>query len=333
MSDAAGEAAHRAERLVRWYPKTWRSRYGDEFTELLVAEISERPRSWRRSVDVAWSGSVARLTSAGLTSHALEPSLQVRASLASLACALGVFLAFGGAMWSQLTIGWQWSSPDTVATTTAVVIMSGAMLLFVSLALLAAIPIAWSVLGCVVRRQSQGLIRPSSIFFLGSALLVVGGRHFGNGWPGTGGHPWAHQGLVPGGMAAFTWASTLSVTSYWAHPSALLSFPPVEIAWMTVSPFAMVCLIVGAAKAVRRLDLAPGVLRYERWLGRVAALCMLAFLAGSYGWIVDGGSGPRSLFHAGAIDVAGLVVMTVASAVAQRAVRQARRAGPALLER
>src|ERR1700689_3190874 len=31
----------RAARLLRWYPPTWRARYGDEFAELLLAEVAE----------------------------------------------------------------------------------------------------------------------------------------------------------------------------------------------------------------------------------------------------------------------------------------------------
>jgi hypothetical protein len=54
-----------AARLLRWYPKGWRSRYGEEFTELLISDISERPGSWARTADVARGGIVARL--AGLT--------------------------------------------------------------------------------------------------------------------------------------------------------------------------------------------------------------------------------------------------------------------------
>jgi hypothetical protein len=51
---------------------------------------------------------------------------------------------------------------------------------------------------------------------------------------------------------------------------------------------------------------------------------MAVFLAGCCAWIVDGGAGPRNLFHAGAIDVAGAVVMTIAFAAARQAARVAR---------
>jgi hypothetical protein len=60
-------ADSRARRLVRWYPKEWRVRYGEEFTQLLTDDISERPRSWRRTLDVARSGLAAQMAQRQLT--------------------------------------------------------------------------------------------------------------------------------------------------------------------------------------------------------------------------------------------------------------------------
>jgi hypothetical protein len=321
---AADTAERRAGRLLRWYPKAWRSRYGDEFAELLIADIAERPRVWTRTLDVVRGGIVARLTGAGLCGCAFEATAQVRASLVSLACCVTVFLGFGVAMWSQLIIGWQWSAPDTTATTVATVVMSVAVLAFVILALAAALPVACSVVSRIVRGRSTGLASPSVLFVAGAVAAFAGGRHFGNGWPGTGGHPWGGQGLVPGGVAAFSWASTLSVSSYWAHPAALAHFPAAELAWMALSPLAAACAIAGAAKAVRRTDLSPGILRFEARLGTAACVTMAVFLTGCGWWIAGRGQGPGNLFHAGAIDVAGVAVMTIALMVAHQAARQAR---------
>jgi len=288
-------AAQRAGRLLRWYPKTWRSCYGEEFAELLISDIGDRPRSWARTADVARGGIVARLTAAGLCGCALEAREQVRDSLVWLACCVTIFLAFGAAIWSQLTIGWQWSEPDTSATTAATVVMSAAMLAFLILVLLAALPVAWSVVSRIARERARGLVGPSVLFLVGAAIVFAGGRHFGNGWPGTGGHPWARQGLVPGGVAAFSWASTLSVSSYWAHPSALAAFPAAELAWMIVSPLALACVVGGAATAVRRTELSPGVLLFEARLGMAACAVMIVFLAGCCSWLVAGGPGPGNL--------------------------------------
>jgi hypothetical protein len=304
----------RAARLVRWYPPSWRARYGAEFTELLAADLAERPRCWRRTADVAVNGMLARLSWAGLAGQLLA-----RASLAALGCALAVFLTFGTALWSQLLVGWQWAPPGTRVTTAATELMSAALLFFAVLAVLAAAPVGWQL----ARQCRSGVGANTALLVVSALVLVIGGRHVANGWPGTGGHPWPHRGLVPGGVAAFGWASTLSVTSYWAHPVALLAFPASEIAWMLISPAALAGLAAGLARLVRRLDLPAGVLRYQARLGQLATAGMAVFLAAAACWVLAGGGGPRDLFRAGAIDVAALLVMALALAVGWRAVHRA----------
>jgi hypothetical protein len=319
----------RAARLLRWYPPAWRARYGDEFAELLIAEFAEQPRSWRRTADVVRGGLLARLTGTGLTSHQLEPSQQARAGLATTACALAAFLAFGTAMWAQLTIGWEWAPPDAALTRFAMVAMSAAVLLLGLLALLAVLPVTWCAARRALGSPGRRLRGPVLLAFLGAVVLAAGSHHFQNAWPGTGAHYWAQRGLVPvpGGVAAFSWAATLSVSSYWAHPAALAAFPAAEVAWMAVSPLALTAMAVGIAGMVRRLDLAPGLLRYEAWLACSAAVGMVVFLAGACCWVLAEGSSP-GLFHAGAIDVGSLAVMMLALSVARRATGRTRRSAP-----
>jgi hypothetical protein len=216
-------------------------------------------------------------------------------------------------MWSQLTTGWQWSAPRTAGVTAAMLAMSAAMLVLAALAVLAVLPVAWRV----VAARPPGLRGPSALFLAGLAVVVIGGRHFGNGWPGTGGHPWAHQGLVPGGVAAFAWASTLSVSSFWAHPAALAAFPAAALAWMVLSPLAVACAMTGAATTVRRAGLSPAVLRFETGLGRAACAAMAVVTAGACAWLAVplgafGAGRAPGLFRPGAIDVAGLAVLTLA---------------------
>jgi hypothetical protein len=311
----------RAGRLVRWYPAGWRARYGPEFTELLVADLAERPRCWRRTVNVAVSGTLARLSLAGLGGQRLAAADQARASLAALGCALAVFLTAGTAVWSQLLVGWQWAPPSTRAAAVGTVVMTGALLFFLVLAVLAAAPVGWQL---ARRGSGDGTAGRVEVILVAVSLLVlvIGGRHMANGWPGTGGHPWPQRGLVPGGVAAFGWALTLSVTSYWVHPAALLAFPAAELAWMVISPAALAGLAAGLARLVRRLDLPPRLLRYQARLGQLAAAGMAVFLAGAASWVLAGQRGPGTLFRPGAIDVAELAVMALALAVGWQAMRR-----------
>jgi hypothetical protein len=308
----------RARRHLRWYPREWRARYGEEFTELLVAELGERPRSLRRSVDLARSGMTARLATAGLGGQPLDAEGSGRSSLATLAAALSLFSVVAVALWAQLTIGWQWAPPATRATSLAMVVMSLGIVAVGALSVLAIVPVAWLALRSLATRWRH-LLGPICLVLGSLVVLVVGTHHFANGWPGTRGHPWSGQGMVPGGVAAYAWASTLFVTSYWLHPSALAQFSGGEVAWMLMSPVAVAALIVGATRIVRRVDVPPRLICYERALGLVAAVTTAIFFTGAALWVVDGGPGPRNLFHIGAIDIVELAALALLVAVTGRA--------------
>lgn len=319
MTEMQDKLARRAERLLRWYPREWRARYGDEFAELLISDMAEQPRSLKRPFDVAMSGVVARLAYAGLNQSNLEHTERARRTLLAFGCAAAVFVIFGLGMWAQLTIGWQWSAPDTVATSAAMVVMSCSVLALLFIGALAVVPLAWTAVRTALRRGR--VLRPLLLVVAGAGVLILGSRHFENGWPGTGGHPWAHQGLVPGGAAAFAWAATLFVTAYWAHPASLLSFPAPELAWMVVSPIALLCFGVGAVRVVRQIELSPKLLRFEARLAQWGGVVMVMFLVGASLWVVDGGPGPRDLFHVGAIDSGCVCVMVAALVTAGRALQ------------
>ncbi|MGH3166909.1 MAG: hypothetical protein ACRDN0_13615 [Trebonia sp.] len=228
-------------------------------------------------------------------------------------------------MWSQLTIGWQWSDPVagtvagavTGAAAAATLITSAAMIALLVLAVAAALPVLAAIVLNTARYRDKAVAAPALVLTAAVAGLFIGGRHFGNGWPGTGGH----HGLVPGGLAAFEWALSLSVSSYWAHPAALASFPVPEFAWMAVSPIALAVAVTSAAICVRRVALPPKLLRFETRIAATACAVMAAFLAGCCCWVASGGQ--RNLFHAGLIDIAGIAVLALALLIAQHAARQA----------
>lgn len=318
----------RVRRLLLWYPRAWRVRYGEEFTELLAAELAEQGPSWRRAANVAATGLRARLAGAGLAGHPLDPAAAARASLVTAASLTAAAALAGAAMWAQLAVGLQWSVPSSPGITQAMALMSGALLLLAVLALVAAAPVAWTVLAATVRGQGRPYLWPSALIVSGLAVLVIGGRHFQNGWPGTGGHLLAHQGLVPGGVAAFGWAATMWITSYWAHPAALAGFPAAQIGWMVLCPAAIGCVVTGAARLLRRVPLSPRAFRYESWMACAGWAATVAFLIGALCWQASAGGGPRpgQLFRVGVIDRAGFAVLAIGVLGCAAAARRARAA-------
>lgn len=100
--EAAGDTRRRAGRLLRWYPRAWRERYGAELAELLISDLAESPRSLSRTLDIIRCGLTARLADAGLagvpTPSPAEDGTGAAASLASRGACLAVFACLGAAL-------------------------------------------------------------------------------------------------------------------------------------------------------------------------------------------------------------------------------------------
>jgi hypothetical protein len=342
-------AKERAAELLLWYPRAWRDRYGEEFAELLIADIQERPRSVARTLDVVRSGIMARFADAGLAGFPLAApagdaaelaaarNRQATASLAAMAAASAVFLVVGAAQWSQLLDAWvwRWRSPARgpgpgLATSGlargATLGTTAIILVFLALAAVAAIPLLATV---AARLRSPGfagqrtlLAWPAAFLAAAAVALVIGGRSLENNWTGTGG---LHS-PVPGGLAAYIWAVTLFVTAYWAHPAQLAAFPAAELDWMLLCPLVIAIAVASAVLLVRRAGLSPRVLWFEVWTGVAGCAVMTAFLAiwGGYRWRAAGGSGV-SLFHVGLFNEASTAVLALALLCGVQASRMALR--------
>jgi hypothetical protein len=343
-ADPAARARRRAARLLRWYPHTWRDRYAEEFTELLVADMADRPRSLARGADVARSGLLARLGAAGLAGDGLPDGADparararhVAASIATFGAASAVFLVIGGAEWSQLLIGWVWTArraapgalpPALAAGRTATFggcVAIGALLV---LGAASALPVLAATAARLARPRFPGerrtLAWPAALLAVALAALVVGGRSVENSWTGTGG---LHS-PVPGGLAAFAWAVTLFVSAYWAHPGLLAAFPVAERGWMALTPLLLALAVASAVLLVRRAGLSPRAARFEAGLGLACCAVMTAFTGLCAAWLAAAGplAGPAGGFHAGWVNVASTLVLALTLLTGVRAVRVARR--------
>jgi hypothetical protein len=217
------------------------------------------------------SGLLARCTLAGLTSHELGPAEQIRSGLATLGCALAAVLAFGTFILAQLATGWQWAAGGPPSAAAATVVLATTTGVLGLLGIAAAAPVGWLAIAAVIRDRGRPVRWLAIVAASGATLLVCGARHFENGWPGTGGAG-AEHALVPGGLAAFGWASTLSVSASLAHPALWARFPAAELTWMVASPLAWTGLVAGCVMVVRRLELTARLLRYLTALRAAAGI-------------------------------------------------------------
>jgi hypothetical protein len=320
VSDTAS-LERRAERLARWYPREWRDRYGDEFIQLLIDELAENRRSAYRNVNVMLHGMWSRLAYLGLVGTVRGPHLRMRARFMALAGVLVLFLMLAAGVWSQLTVGWQWSAPSNAPTRFGISIMSYALLGLG--ALIACFAVSLGVL-VLMRGRHDGprVWGLALVLCLAVGVLWVGSDHVAAHWPGTGGHAWSGRALVPASLARVVWAGTLWITSYWAHPSELRSFPASEVVWMLVSPLAWVTLIISVGAIVRQVKVSDTLARYLAVASAPALALMTVFLGGALMWVSSDQCGPRNLFAVGDIDIVILGTLAVGLTWATHLVRR-----------
>ena len=96
----------RVARLLRWYPRTWRDRYGTEFEAVLTSSLVDGKGGLSLSMNVAREGLAARLESAGFVGRTSPVIERARASV------MTVFVATLGFLTSAVALliyskGWQ----------------------------------------------------------------------------------------------------------------------------------------------------------------------------------------------------------------------------------
>ncbi|MDQ1685762.1 MAG: hypothetical protein QOC82_2499 [Frankiaceae bacterium] len=294
----------RAQRLLRAYPRIWRQRYGDEFAALLTDDIAERPRCWRRDLNVVRSGLTARIAAAGLGSGPVRDS---SATAATVLAAMFVFVAGAMSIWTQLVSGSIGTGPDSPAVTLGLVTLSGCGLAVVALAVAA----AGSLVKATVRsiRAGHGRRHARSIF-----TTIAGATTFGAGAALMSAH--AHGSALP---ARWTWAATESISTYWIHPGRLLALPAPEIAWMVASPLALIACWRGLVS----LAATTGVTNtWHRLARRTANGVLVPALIAATTWVLGSQHSPQASLRAGSLDLALIAAMTAAVLTISAATRR-----------
>ena len=298
------------QRLLRWYPRVWRERYGEEFTALLAEDLADVPRSLRRDLDVMRAGLCARLAACGL---ARGPVRSHSSATAVVAVAAVGFVASALSIWTQLADGRLTATPGTSAATVSLVGLTGWLcgLLIVAAALGA--KLAVDVVRTVRAGGAGPVPRPLLSLVICAGVLAAGVGLMGSRWPGL--RAAHHDGLLAH-AALIGWAATDSISTFWLHPSRLLTLPVGELTWMVLCPVA----IVGCASSVVRLVRVTrrSSPRPSR-LSSVAGIAAVPGLVAAAAWVLSSQHAVNANYRAGTLDLVLIAGMGLGAWVVPRA--------------
>ena len=283
------ESSRRAYRLLSWYPRAWRQRYGAEFVDLMEQEFAEKPRGFKRTSNIIYKGIVARLREIGLIASPLNSGDQARPAIATVFVVAAVFLALASNFWSVAMLDWNdnWRTPASTPVTVwtaAITVLTGIVVALVLANLLA---LLWSATRRVVKGRGEAEIRgPLSIslvtmFFLGIALHNTF-RFLGS----RGAVVWTHPGQAIKLIAGTIEVTASTVLSVWMSPRQALTVD-INILYGLI-PIALLVLAISVATLVRRMEFAASVTRFVQREVLIVVPAMFLFVVAYFGLIASG---------------------------------------------
>jgi hypothetical protein len=245
-------------RLLRWYPPSWRARYGGELAALLEDTHGTNAVPFRQRCSIAWAGTAERARTAGLLGDSGGPNERLRAGSILVLCAWGLFMVAGG-IYAKFTDNWFAMTP---ALHRELPQASYAM-------------VQWAgVVGVVLVLTAAALVVPSFV-----RLLRRGG--------------WASL-RRPLLRALTAGAGAIALTAglvVWAHQvnahdrnGGLLAYGIAFVVWSLGVIAALAATTVAAVAVGRRLDLSRPVLQLLGSLALVLAVTMAAVMVGVSTW-------------------------------------------------
>jgi hypothetical protein len=293
--------AQRANRLLRWYPSSWRERYGEEFVDHLEQEFADRPSNLRRSINVVRKGVVARLGDVGLYDTVANPGTQSRAALGTsvaLAALMAVVMVF---FWSRAMLTWSGRRYHPIPVSAS----TGTLTVAVALVLVVLATIVIVVVTCVVRQILRGrggrLVVPSALAATSGAFLLYTARNFPrflfpyiHGAHGLQGMSLSRPGQLIANFAQVTWMTTQQWVDFWNPGISPLS--TIQRVSDDCVPLAMFVFGIAIALLIRRVEIPQRITRLV-----FPAAALLGALSGVYfvayaGWNLFGGPSDYDFF-------------------------------------
>jgi len=251
-SDATG---HR--RVLRWYPASWRERYGDELIDLLDDTYGDTPLPVRARWAIVCAGLNERCRDAGVVGATPPRDDRVRGGALIILVAWSLFVVAGSGF-AKYSEHWSAVTPhaDQLVPTVAFDIVQGAAYVATATCVVAAF-ISWPSFWRFARREGIGpvlrRVRPAVVAVvvsvLSTAVIVVVAHHLG---------ATNRNAAGPYGVFALSWAALL-----------------------------VLCLgtvVVTIGRVVLRLDYSTRQRRYVSMAASMAMLAMVAIFVSTLVW-------------------------------------------------
>jgi hypothetical protein len=250
--------------LLRWYPRAWRERYGEELLALIQDTLDEGRPSWRLRLSAAWGGLHERVHQAG---QAGKTAIKRASSTWLLAVAAGLILA--GLPWNlkaSLPPSRAWQGAAALDALAGVVAFTGAAVLASALVAAPAFVaflrkggwpkirrrVAWAagatvaagggLAGLVLaqRSMSSAQLSHSWAYFIGDAATAVALVVAFGLWASAAAATAKHLKLAPRARAAQLLLAAVTVTG-------LLTIVTANTIWLAAIQSSLPWLVVGVA--------------------------------------------------------------------------------------
>jgi len=280
-------ASRRAQRLAKWYPSTWRTRYGAEFVDLMEQDLAVTPRSMRRTFNIVHKGLVTRLRDVGVVSPVGIPEDQGQVAVATIFVISSIFTAIALNFWSVGMLNWNGypGGPASVAVTiwTGVITVAAGILVVLIVSIFCAL--LWIAVRRLFIRKVKGTIGPLSLIVLLVAFLTLSIQSMLRYVISSAGIDWAHPGQAIKQIAGAANILANTIDWIWTNPLQSLRLET-NIVYGCI-PIALVALTIALAALVRRIDFSDFALRLVRLALVALSSMMVVFILGYVGLIVS----------------------------------------------
>ncbi|MEO9221704.1 MAG: hypothetical protein ABI251_08000, partial [Mycobacteriaceae bacterium] len=110
MRDTTPSAQRNYVSYLRWYPTSWRARYGDELLTMVEDTLDGEPAPARLRASLAWGGLRQHVRQTFANPPNAAPANRHRAGARLVLCAWALFV-FAGCAFAKLTEHWQSAMP------------------------------------------------------------------------------------------------------------------------------------------------------------------------------------------------------------------------------